>query len=50
MRVIYGFMFLTMALVVIELVRNLQVTKACIRMTLEKIEQIKQILKDYGDN
>jgi len=49
MRVIYGLMFFTMALVAIELVRNLQVTKSCIRMATEKIEQLKKILKDYGD-
>jgi hypothetical protein len=50
MRVVYGFMFLTMCLVALELVRNLRFTKACIRLATEKIDQLKKILKDYGDN
>jgi hypothetical protein len=50
MRVIYGFMFLTMCLVALELIRNLQWTKTCIRLALAKIEKLKEILKDYGDN
>lgn len=43
-------MFLTMALVAIELIRNLQFTKSCIKVALAKIEQLKEILRNYGDN
>lgn len=49
MRVIYAIMLITMSLVVLELLMNLKHTKACIKLAAEKIEKLKQILKNYGE-
>lgn len=48
MRFIYACMFLTMSLVIIQLIRNLSFTKKCIELANKKIEMIKEIIDNYG--
>lgn len=47
MRFLYFCMFLSMTLVIIELVKDLTVTRRLIKSGLEKIEILKEILKRY---